>query len=296
MMSTIGPLRIVWRWTLLLAVAGGLLLLYTHFIEPAWIAVTRVDVPVRALPPDLDGLTIVHISDTHVGVGPGAAALHRAVDLANRESPNLVLLTGDFLDSQADPESAGDTLVAELSRLRAPRGMFAVLGNHDHAVGKERITALLESVGVTVLDAQHARVMIENTPVWVLGVEDGGVEFCRDYAEFQKAWRPQATAFEEMLAGIPPSDARVLLVHNPDFAMMLPPGRLDLVLAGHTHGGYIRLPWIGAPLTPSCFNQTLLAGPVKVNDTLVYINRGLGGVQLRFNARPEIAVLRLAAR
>lgn len=295
-MNNRGPLRILWRAFLILAIAGGLLLLYALFIEPSWIAVTRVDVPVRGLSPALEGLTLVHISDTHVGVGPGAAMLRRAVDLANRESPDLVLLTGDFLDSQGSPRIAGGILVDELTRLQAAAGIFAVLGNHDTAIGEARVTALLESAGVTVLATERHSVTIGGAAVWVLGVEDAGVNFCRDFAVFTTAMRPQAEALDGWLAEIPPSDVRLLLAHNPDFAMMLPPGRLDLVLAGHTHGGYVRLPFVGAPLTPSCFDQTLLGGPALVGETLVYVNRGLGGVRLRFNARPEIAVLRLTAK
>lgn len=271
------------------------MLLYAAFIEPSWLAVMRVDVPVRGLPLALEGLTLVHISDPHVGVGPGAAVLRRAVDLANRESPDLVLLTGDFLDSHASPEVAGEILVGELARLQATEGVYAVLGNHDMSIGKARITTLLESAGVTVLATEHHSVTVGGATVWLLGVEDAGVNFCRDFAMFESAARPQAEALAGWLDAIPSSDVRLLLVHHPDFAMMLPPGRLDLVLAGHTHGGYVRLPFVGAPLTPSCFGQTLLAGPVKVDETLVYVSRGLGGVRLRFNARPEIAVLRLVA-
>ncbi|MBN2003809.1 MAG: metallophosphoesterase [Anaerolineae bacterium] len=267
--------------------------LYTVFVEPSWIAVTRLDVPVRGLPPALEGATLVHLTDPHVGVGAGATVLHRAVNLANHESPDLVLLTGDFLDSHADPESAGVILVDELRRLQAAKGVFAVLGNHDMSVGKARMTRLLESAGVTVLATERCSVTLDGVPVWLLGVEDAGVEFCRDFSVFKSAAHPQATALAGWLAEIPSSDVRLLLVHNPDFAMMLPPGRLDLVLAGHTHGGYLRLPFVGAPLTPSCFGQTLIAGPVEVDDTLVYVNRGLGGVHIRFNARPEVTVLHL---
>jgi uncharacterized protein len=289
-----GLLRKLGRMLCILAVMGCLLLGYAVFVEPSRVSVTHADVPIQDLAPALEGLTLVHISDPHIGVGPGANTLRRAVDLANQTSPDLVLLTGDFLDMHASPD-ADKILRRELERLQSAHGVYAVLGNHDVAVGTDRVTQVLESSGVMVLSTARHPVTIAGESVWLLGLEDEGIEFCREFSTFENAWQSQADALGDWLDVIPPSDVSLLLVHNPDFAMMLP-GHVDLVLAGHTHGGYINLPLLGAPLTPSCFGQMLLAGLVNVDETYVYVNCGLGGVRLRFNAAPEIAVLRLAPK
>lgn len=291
-MHLAGFLRNLSRMFCILVGVGCLLLVYAIFIEPSRVVVMDADVPTHALSPALESLTLVHISDPHVGVGPGANTLRRAVDLANQASPDLVLLTGDFLDMHASP-GADKILQRELLRLKSTYGIYAVLGNHDVAVGTDRVTRLLQASGVMVLSTSYYSVTIAGEPVWLLGLEDEGIEFCREFSAFESAWQSQADALGDWLDLIPSSDVSLLLVHNPDFAMMLP-GQVDLVLAGHTHGGYINLPLLGAPLTPSCFGQTLLAGLVNVNGTYVYVNRGLGGVRLRFNAQPEVAVLHLA--
>lgn len=88
-------------------------------------------------------------------------------------------------------------------------------------------------------------------------IEDAGLVFCRGGEAFQALYRPQAEALAELLADVTPGDPRLLLAHHPDFSEMLPPARVDLMLAGHTHGGYVRLPLIDTMTSPSCFGNSL---------------------------------------
>ena len=108
-------------------------------------------------------------------------------------------------------------------------------------------------------------------------------------------WQASALILQHLMHKVPQGDFRVLLVHNPDFNEILPEVRVDLALSGHTHGGQVRLPWLGAPIVPSCFGHKYAAGLVQSPRSPVYVSRGLGmaNVPIRFNCRPEVTLLRL---
>jgi len=253
-------------------------LAYVFLGEPWWLEVTRTDIPVPGLPPVLDGLTIVHLSDFHHSVVVSIGHVRRAVDLANSLGADLMLLAGDYVTGDRKYIAP---VATELSRLRAPRGVYAVLGNHDHWVDGPAVAAALSDAGIHVLRNRNAPVTGD---LWLVGVDDIWVD---------------ADDLPAALAGVPPDAPRLLLVHNADF-MERPEvqvQRFDLVLAGHTHGGQVRLPGLGALIVPSSYGQKYAGGMVRLPNALVYVSRGIGLISppVRFLCRPEIALIRLVA-
>jgi hypothetical protein len=278
------------------AVAAGLAAcvappLYATQIEPHWIEVTHPDVHPPLLPAPLDGLTIAQLSDLHLGPHVTADDVRRSVELTNRQQADLVVLTGDFVYQSARYSEA---CARELASLRAPHGTYAVLGNHDVWTDADEVAGHLSDAGIAVLRDSRLSVDIGGAHLWLLGIEDTGHTGGR-FEDFRALWQASADRLDGLLEGIPTEDARLLLVHNPDFTEMLPAERIDLALCGHTHGGQVRLPLLGPPLVPSCFGQTYAAGLVDGPHTRVYVNRGIGLISpaVRFNCRPEITVLRL---
>ncbi len=277
-------------------VAGGMAVtasgaLYSTQLEPSWIEIAEVDVRLPGLPPALDSLTIAQLSDLHLGPHVSARDVARAVERTNALGADLIVVTGDYVYGSA---AYSAPCAQELAALRAPYGTFAVLGNHDIWTDAEQVAANLSAAGIGILRNQAIPLSSQGAALWLVGVEDTGL-LAGTFGDFRALWQPAATALARLLKEIPPDEARVLLVHNPDFTEMLPEDRVDLALCGHTHGGQVRLPLLGAPIVPSCFGQKYAGGLVAGSQTTVYVNRGIGVIAppVRFNCRPEITLLRL---
>jgi len=266
--------------------------LYALRIEPRWVEVTRPGIPLRRLPKALDGFTIAQLSDIHVGPYVSPQDVRMAIQMVNALKPHLIVITGDFVYHSARYSAA---CAQELASLKAPYGVYAVLGNHDVWTDVDEVVRNLRSAGVKVLRDEAQAVEVNGSRLWLLGAEDTGFTgfMGASFGDFRAMWQETADALARLLNEMPPGEPKVLLVHNPDFTEMVPPGEVDLALCGHTHGGQVRLPFIGAPIVPSCFGQKYAAGLVDNGRTLVYINRGLGIIYppVRFNCRPEITLL-----
>jgi predicted MPP superfamily phosphohydrolase len=272
---------------LILALAGCLAfltVLYGSFVEPHLLVVTRHDVAFPAR------LRVAVVSDLHVGPYKGKPYVERVVAKTNAEKPDIILLAGDFVFT----ESASRSLVDDLDPLRdlhAPLGVFAVLGNHDlgHTDGdavdrSKTIIAALESFGVRVLRDTHATVTLaDGTRVALAGVNDpvGG----------------QMYHVSRALRGIPTATPVILASHSPDVILNPDSRRAQLIVAGHTHGGQIRLPFLG-PLTriPDRLGNRYDQGVFPIGTgSLLAITRGAGesSVRARLFAWPEVMVLGL---
>jgi predicted MPP superfamily phosphohydrolase len=272
---------------------------YATQIEPRWLEVVRLVVPLPHLPLALDGLTVVQLSDFHLGPYVSVEQVRHSVAMANALQPNLTVLTGDFIYHSADYSSA---CAQELTALQAPLGVYAVLGNHDVWVSADEVARNLEQAGIAVLRDQQRALTVEGNRLWLIGVEDSGITgmsglFSRGISpgDFRQLHREKAQALEKMLEEVPSGDCRLLLVHNPDFVGLLSEGQVDLVLSGHTHGGQVCLPGLGALFVPSVYGRRFVAGLVEVGGIKVYINRGIGLIAppVRFLARPEVTAITL---
>ncbi|HUW94263.1 MAG TPA: metallophosphoesterase [Anaerolineae bacterium] len=269
--------------------------LYATQIEPHWIEVTRADVSLTGLPRALDGVTIAQLGDFHLGRNVSREQVGKAVEIANGLKPDLIVLTGDFVTGSAEYSVA---CAEALAALEAPHGVYGVLGNHDNWTGPDEVAANVEAGGITVARDEAWAIKVGGSRMWLLGIEDTGYTagfLGGSFGDFKALWKAKRLRLAEMLEGLPEDELRLLLVHNPDFTEMLPQGRIDLALCGHTHGGQVRVPFLGAPVVPSFFGDKYAGGLVQGPSTLVYVNRGIGLISppLRFNCRPEITLLRL---
>jgi uncharacterized protein len=268
------------------ALAGAAAALaYATRVEPYWLQVVRRELPLPGLPDALDGLTVLHLSDFHTR--PGDVRGHRLVAAAARLGADVVALTGDYGDV---PGYAGDA-AALLAPLRGRLGTFAVLGNHDadvaphvspHRFSREssnRVGALLEANGATVLVDESVRLDLGHAHLWIVGLDDPHT-FHDD----------PSRAFD----GVPDAEPAVVLAHSWEPAIPLERQGPTLVLCGHTHGGQVRLPFQDAPHTNTHRRPTRAGGLFQVDGMPVHISHGLGGSRtLRFLVRPQAVIFSL---
>lgn len=259
---------------------------YSYFVEPVWLQTNRVDLPFPAIDPAIRDLKIVQLSDFHLGAQVPASHVRQAVELARRQGADLIALTGDFIHSGFRHIEA---IASLLGRLEAPLGLYAVLGNHDYNVRNlmklrfrsatrlpAMITEALESVGIRVLDNEHVTLERHGRRFAVAGVGD--------------QWSGRAD-LPKALDAIPPDMPRIVLAHNPVSLEKAGSRRCDLVLSGHTHGGQIMMPGRGSPMLSKRM-RNVASGLYRHATGYLYVNKGVGyTVRLRYNARPEIAVL-----
>jgi predicted MPP superfamily phosphohydrolase len=252
---------------------------YTIWAEPYWLSVERVTIPLAGLPERLRGTTIAQISDLHVGHFLGQKDVARAVDAAMSLRPSLIVVTGDYVTIAA--EHAGLCAV-ELARLRAPLGVFYILGNHDHWTDARVVTRILRDAGLNLLINEGRLIESNGAAFWLAGVD--------------VAWEGHAD-LDSALKRAPRDALKILLVHEPDYAdVVAADGRVSLQISGHSHGGQVRLPFLGAPALPYMATKYPY-GLRRVGGMWLYTNRGIGVVAppVRFNCRPEVTLFSLTA-
>jgi hypothetical protein len=246
-------------------------------IEPGWLDVSRPTIVLPRLPAGWDGARIALLSDLHHGRLIDLNHIRAAVTAANASRPDLVILLGDYV-------TRGEGIMGEfgqvLGELRAPLGVLAVCGNHDHWTSLTGIRAMLADNGIDVLHNEHRILTRDGDALCFAGVDD-----------FTAGVPDLATAVAEA----PPESPRILLSHNPDYADWMPDDiRVDLMLCGHTHGGQVRIPLLGAPVLP-LLNRRYAAGLIETDRTRLYVSRGIGmvGIPVRLNCRPELPIVTL---
>lgn len=252
---------------------------YTIGAEPYWLAVERVTLALAGLPDALRGLTIAQISDLHVGQFLGQKDVARAVDVVLSLRPSLVVVTGDYVTIAA--EHAG-LCTPELARLHAPLGVFFILGNHDHWTNAPVVTRILRDAGLSLLINEGRLVEFNGAAFWLAGVDD--------------VWERHAD-LDRALAGAPKDAIKVLLAHEPDYAdVVAADGRASLQLSGHSHGGQVRLPFVGSPVLPYLATKYPW-GLHRIGQMWLYTNRGIGIISppVRLNCRPEVTLFSLTA-
>lgn len=257
------------------AAGGSLSWLYTTQAEPNWLELERVTLAVPGLPEEFDGLRMAHFSDLHLGPFLGVRETRRVVDRVNRLQADVVVFTGDFVSSLEHGEA--DWVVEAFAPLRAPMGVYAALGNHDHWTDAETVAEAARSAGVTVMRNQGLPLERGRGRLWLAGVDD--------------VWEGQQD-LGAALADVPRGTPVVLLAHEPDYADEVAlDGRVAVQLSGHSHGGQVRLPYFGAPILPF-WGRKYPYGLKRVMSMWVYTNRGIGMVPppVRFNCRPEVTL------
>jgi predicted MPP superfamily phosphohydrolase len=245
------------------------------------LAVHEKTLEIPRLPPDLDGLSITHLSDLHFTGRLTKGYFEEVVRLANELESDLVAITGDLVDSSRCIEWLPDTL----GRLKAPYGVYFVLGNHDLRAGPARVRQTLTSCGLIDLSGHWVRQSVRGHSVILAGNELPWFKPAADLSDCPAADGGQR-------------DFRILLSHSPDQHVWAQQHDIDLMLAGHTHGGQIRFPLIGPILAPSRYGVRYAAGTFHLPPVVMHVSRGISGLQpLRFNCPPELTrlVLRIPA-
>lgn len=251
-------------------------------IEPTSLRVRDERLALRSAPAPLAGLRIAVISDLHAGAPYiDAAKIDRVVALSNAEQPDLVLLTGDvFVNDVIGGHPLDPALTAAaLNRLQARLGVFLVFGNHDHDTDMAALRRLLAGTSIRVMDNAVQRIDVGDAGhFWLLGLAD----FKSDH--------PDITG---TLAQIGDEAPILAFTHNPDLFPQLP-ARVNLLVAGHTHGGQVRLPLFGRGPLPSRYGRRFAAGHV-VEQTDLFVSTGIGTshIPVRFGVPPEITLLTL---
>ncbi len=274
------------RWSkralFLLALLGIALGVDAFFVEPARLVVNRQELRLPNWPAELSGLRVAFISDLHVGSPHwGLSHLHELVSRVNAEEPDLILLGGDYLINNIwfGEHVEAEPIALSLGQLRAPLGVFAVLGNHDWWNNGPKVRAAFEAQGVTVLDDEVRRIHYHGRSLCLLGVRDA-----------TERLRSAKKELELALPGMP----LIVLVHEPDLFPFLDE-RATLTLAGHTHGGQVDLPLLGRRVVPSSFGSRYAAGHVVEGGRHLFVTTGVGTsiIPVRFRVPPEIALLTL---
>lgn len=271
----------------ILAAAWFGIVAYGSFIEPQLITVTRASVPF----PVSDPLRIAVIADMHAGPYKGARYFRRVVRRINALMPDIVLIAGDFVLTE---EVTADLLpeLRPLAGLRPAQGTYAAMGNHDHGVYRtapsqrrpddhsDLLEAELTAAGITVLRNTPVTLSFGESTFAVAGVEDamsGDADILRT------------------LDGIPADVPVILVSHNPDVILDPASSRAALIVAGHTHGGQIRLPWFGPLATlPTHLGRKYDQGIFTLkNGSVLALTRGIGesGPRARLFAPPEIMLI-----
>ena len=270
-------LRRASAWTVIVLALAGTLAGFYNARRRA--RVVDVDVPIAGLPQDLDGFTIVQISDIHVGPTIKRRYVQAIVDAVNEQLPDMIAITGDVVDGSV--EQLADQS-RPLGELRAPFGVYLVTGNHEYYSGAAPWIAEFRRLGLRVLLNEHAVIHPSGLPVVVAGVTDYSAGA---YDPHQRS-NPKGA-----LAGAPAdAQARILLAHQPRSAVAAEPAGYTLQLSGHTHGGQF-FPW-GFFVR---FQQPFTAGLHRLGKMWVYTSRGTGywGPPKRLWAPSEITRLRL---
>lgn len=255
----------------------------------------KVEVKIPDLPAELKGFKIAQLTDLHSSMVVTENLINSAAEAAMKESPDMIALTGDFISGSTKflSGSVGEfneghlaKCVRALKPLKAPHGVYAVLGNHDFWSGEEavgKITAAFEgALGVKWLRNTNVTITKGKARLDILGVDDH--------------WE-NSYSLRKAYEGTGDGRCKILLSHNPDATEDIwHDMKIDLVLSGHTHGGQIVAPIVGMPFLPSRFGQKYRAGLVKGEKVQTYISRGVGHLlaPIRINCPPEVTIITLA--
>lgn len=269
-----------------------LVIFYGSFIEPNLLIVNNQNIKLRA--DAAANLKIAFVSDIHAGPYKKTGFVERVVNTTNDLKPDMVILGGDFVYNSAEQTE----FLGPLKNLRAPLGIFAVLGNHDYGEEKiaglvdvesgraEKISSVLRSFGIQVLINEGRKIKIGDKTLTLLGVDD--------------YWsNPDLEAALILTQGnIVPVYPTILISHNPDIVIDNKNYGINLVLAAHTHGGQVRLPFIGpVPHLPDHLGRQYDRGLFEIGTTKLFITSGAGeiGARARLFDPPEIALLNISS-
>ena len=248
--------------------------------------VMNVDLVMDRLPRSFDGMRIAQISDIHAGSFPDHTPFQEVRYILDSLKPDAIVITGDFVNQK--PEEMA-VIAREFAKLRAPYGVFASLGNHDHyntEAEHARLVTTIRDLGATLLINQHHRIGQDGSSLVIAGTDNTG--FRQSFARLDLA-----------LQGVVDDEPVILLAHDPTFwdKQVVPQQRVDVMLSGHTHGGQFGVQALGLEWSPAQMIYKQWAGLYQKGSQQLYVNRGVGtvGPPLRIGIPPEITLFTLRA-
>jgi predicted MPP superfamily phosphohydrolase len=274
--------RKLWALGLALGAIFTGLGLWAFYLEPSSLVTRRVTLQIPGWPQEQRGLRIAVLADLHVG-SPywGTEKLKLVVARTNEERPDLVVLLGDYvIQGVVGGRFVAPERIAEgLKDLRAPLGVVAVLGNHDWNLDGVRVTRALQKVGIVVLENQAWQISNKGYSFWIGGIADA---------------MTRVPKIPETLQQVNDPSPVILIAHNPDIFPEVP-GRVNLTIAGHTHGGQVDLPLVGRLIVPSDYGQRFAYGHIVEEGRHLFVSSGIGTsiIPVRFRVPPEIVILTL---
>lgn len=266
--------------TTLIILIFSILFVIGFFVEPNELVVHKETLKLNHWNKKHENLKIAVISDIHAGAPfIGINKLKKIVQLTNKEKPDLIVLPGDFVTTDViggnfiEPAS----IASILSKLKSKYGIIAVLGNNDWKYNGKKVAEALEKEKITVLENNAKKIIINGKPVWIGGLADL-IERVPD--------------IEKTFNKIKSDNSILLLSHNPDVFPFIP-AKASLIIAGHTHGGQVKLPFLGRLIVPSDFGARYAIGHIHENNKDLYVSTGIGTsiLPVRFGVLPEIEIL-----
>ena len=274
------------KWRVVLAtvpVVIAALVIWGFFIEPNRLVVRHQTVQISQWPKELSGIRIAVISDIHVGARfIDDDKLRLIVSRTNALQPNLIVILGDYMTARGRDTHPPERFALILKDLNAPLGVYSVLGNHDWWFDGNRVRQALEANGIRVLDDQSTELSLQSGSFWLVGLSD--------------LWtRPQR--IEQTIAQIPHGRPIIAITHNPDIFPNVP-SRVQLLLAGHTHGGQVRFPLVGTVVQASDYGERYVRGHVFEQNHHLFVTTGVGTsiMPVRFSVPPEIVMLTIESQ
>ena len=260
---------------------GCLLGVWAFWWEPHRFRVREVPLELPDWPPALAGLRVALLADLHVGSPYNDVdKLREIIRRTNEAHPDLICLLGDYVKGRIPGHWVNPkTIARELGRLQAPLGVFAVMGNHDYWYGVENVIQAFRNSGIKVMEDQAERVTFRGAGFWIGGLSD---------------FREGRHDVRGTLRQVTDSAPVILITHNPDIFPEIP-ARVSLLLAGHTHGGQVVFPFIGALVVPSIYDNRYLNGHIEERGQHLFVASGTGMSYLpvRFLVPPEVTILRI---
>ena len=269
----------------LILLLGAALASWAFIWEPSRLTEKDYTLSLPEWPATCADYRVAVVSDIHAGAPYiGLEKIDRMVAMIQEQKPDLVLLPGDFVIQEVLGGSfiAPETLAQHLKPLLLHTKVYAVLGNHDAWLDSQRVQVALENVGIAVLEDRAIPIIKNQCQFWLVGLSD----YTEGKLEYHQAF-----------SMVPKDSPTLAFTHNPDVFPDLFKARFSLLIAGHTHGGQVKLPFIGRAVVPSKYGERYAIGHVVENNRHLFVTPGIGTsiLPVRFGVPPEISYLRLQA-
>ncbi|MBQ9244818.1 metallophosphoesterase [bacterium] len=258
-------------WFILFCIVGLVACVYTFFYEPEMITVKHYKIKDA----ELKGLKIVFVSDFHLKKYQ-TKRFKKIINLINEQNADIVLSGGDYVAlHNIDKTLSVETIAEGLSKIKSKYGFYTVLGNHDAGKAETDILKAFEKYSIKTLINNNVIVNIGSENLYIAGVRD------------IQTGRPNIF---KALANT--GNPVIFLTHNPDIYTVIP-NNVNLILAGHTHGGQVRLPFLGGIIVPSKYKNKYALGLIEEDNKKMLVTKGIGTsvLNVRFNCKPEIVVI-----